>query len=34
MDIVFVLGSVLLWGITAVLVMGFRHLEEPTRGQS
>jgi len=34
MDIVFVLGSVLLWGITVVLVMGFKRLEDPTRGQS
>ena len=34
MDIVFVLGSVMLWGVTALLVMGFKRLEEPARGQS
>ena len=34
MDFVFLLGTTLLWGITALLVMGFERLDTPARGQS
>ena len=34
MDVVFVLGAALLWGATALLVMGFERLDQPTKGQS
>lgn len=34
MDFVFLSGATLLWGITALLVMGFERLEKPTKGQS
>jgi hypothetical protein len=33
MDIVFVGGIALLWGTTALLVMGFERLDQPTKGQ-
>ncbi len=34
MDFVFLLGASMLWGITALLVMGFERLDRPARGQS
>lgn len=35
MDFVFLLGGALLWGITALLVMGFERLDRPAvKGQS
>lgn len=34
MDIVFVAGMALLWGTTALLVLGFERLEPTTKGQS
>ena len=34
MDIVFVLGTVVLWGVIALLVTGLERLNPPTRGQS
>ncbi len=34
MDIVFVLGSVLLWGVMVLLVLGFKKLEKPQEGRS
>lgn len=33
MDIVFMLGAALLWGTTALLVLGFKRLEPATKGQ-
>jgi len=33
MDVVFLLGVALLWGVAALLVMGFERLDQPTRGQ-
>jgi hypothetical protein len=33
MDIVFMVGLALLWGVTALLVMGFELLDQPTKGQ-
>jgi hypothetical protein len=34
MDIVFVLGVILLWGVTALMVMGFERLSQPAKGQA
>ena len=34
MDIVFVVGATLLWGITALLVMGFELLDQPKKGKT
>jgi hypothetical protein len=34
MDIVFVLGAALLWGVTALMVMGFEQLDHPAKGQT
>lgn len=34
MDIVFVLGVALLWGVTALLVLGFEQLDQPGKGQT
>jgi hypothetical protein len=34
MDIVFVLGVILLWGLTALLVMGFEQLDQRAKGQA
>jgi hypothetical protein len=33
MDIVFLVGFPLLWGTTALLVMGFELLDQPSKGQ-
>lgn len=34
MDIIFVLGGTLLWGVMALLVLGFKKLEKPQGGRS
>lgn len=34
MDIPFVLGGALLWGLMALLVWGFKKLEKPQGGRS
>ncbi len=34
MDIPFVLGSALLWGVMVLLVWGFKKLEKPQGGRS
>lgn len=34
MDIVFLLGGTLLWGVMALLVLGFGKLEKPPGGRS
>jgi hypothetical protein len=34
MDIVFLLGIALLWGLTALPVKGLERLNQPTRGQA
>jgi hypothetical protein len=34
MDIVFMVGIALLWGTTALLVLGFERLASRTKGQS
>lgn len=34
MDIVFVAGVALLWGATALLVLGFERLEPTSKGQA
>lgn len=34
MDIVFLLGVALLWGVTALLVQGFERLDQPVKGQA
>lgn len=34
MDIIFLLGGALLWGVMALLVLGFRKLEKPQGGRS
>ena len=34
MDIAFLLGIVLLWGVMILLVWGFKKLEKPTGGRS
>jgi hypothetical protein len=34
MDIVFLLGAALLWGVTVLLVMGFKQLSKPAKGQA
>lgn len=34
MDIVFVLGVALLWCATALMVIGFERLDQPSKGQS
>jgi hypothetical protein len=34
MDIVFLLGASLLWGATALLVMGFERLAPAAKGQA
>ena len=34
MDIVFVPGSVLLWGVMVLLVLGFKKLEKPQQGRA
>ncbi len=34
MDIAFVIGLVLLWGLMALLVWGFKKLEKPQGGRS
>ena len=34
MDFVFLLGTGLLWAITALLVVGFARLDQPVKGQS
>jgi hypothetical protein len=33
MDMAFVLGAALLWGVTALLVIGFERLDQPSKGQ-
>jgi hypothetical protein len=33
MDILFVVGIVMLWGTTSLLVKGFGLLDQPTKGQ-
>ena len=33
MDVVFLLGVALLWGVAVLLVMGFERLDQPKRGQ-
>ena len=33
MDILFVVGIAMLWGMTALLVKGFELLDQPTTGQ-
>lgn len=34
MDFVFLLGAALLWGVNALMVVGFERLAKPTGGQS
>jgi len=34
MDIVFLAGVAVLWGMTALLVKGFERLDQPGKGQS
>jgi hypothetical protein len=34
MDIVFLLGAAVLWGVTALMVMGFERLSQPAKGQA
>ena len=34
MDIAFVLGIAALWGVVALLVLGFKKLEKPEGGRS
>jgi hypothetical protein len=34
MDILWMAGMALLWGVTALLVLGFKRLEPTTKGQS
>ena len=34
MDIVFLAGGALLWGLSALLVLGLRRLERPQRDRS
>lgn len=34
MDFVFLLGAVLLWGITVLLAKGFERLDQPAKGKS
>ena len=34
MDIAFVVGMVLLWGLMALLIWGFKKLEKPPGGRS
>ena len=33
MDIVFMLGAAMLWGATALLVIGFERLDQPAKVQ-
>ena len=33
MDVVFVLGALALWGVIALMVRGFKRLEQPTGGR-
>ena len=34
MDLVYVAGLLLLWGLTALLVRGFKNLDKPQGGRS
>ncbi len=34
MDIVFVLGAIALWGVSALMVRGFERLEQPSGERS
>lgn len=34
MDFVYLLGIALLWSVTALMVIGFERLTQPTKGQS
>lgn len=34
MDIVFLLGIALLWGVTSMLVAGFVRLDQPAKGRA
>ncbi len=33
MDVVFVLGALALWGVIALMVRGFKRLEQPAGGR-